>query len=175
MKTLRLLFALLLVSAAPSLARAQDATQDQGDDAEQTQPDQGSDQQSPADQSGDAQSETGAQPQPPAPGAADPVDVLQGLWHVDRAEGSAANDTMKGGILKIDRQAISSLSGGTCSSPSFAAAPGQSDPKQIGIDITCLGQTFASAYWNSDDPNTVNWTEPNLAVVLHRVTSSAAQ
>src|SRR5581483_8643905 len=99
----------------------------------------------------------------------DPGEVLQGLWHVDHVEGSAANDTMSGSILKIDRQAIASLSGGTCSSPSFAPAPAQADPKQAGIDITCLGQAFASAHWNTDDLDTVDWSEPNLDVVLHRV------
>jgi len=156
----RLLFALMLMAVLPSFAFAQDATQDQGEDAGQAQPDQG-----------DAETQTEAA----APTPSDPVDMLQGLWHVDHAEGGAATDTMTGGILKIDRQAISSLSGGTCSSPTFAPAPSEADPKQAGVDITCLGQVFASAYWNTDDPNTVNWTEPNLAIVLHRVTSAAEQ
>lgn len=102
----------------------------------------------------------------------DPVDALQGLWHVDHVEGSAANDAMSGSVLKIDRQAIASLSGGTCSSPSFTPAPGLADPKQAGIDITCLGQPFASAHWNTDDLDTVDWSEPNLDVVLHRVKSA---
>jgi len=152
MTTLRFLFALVLAIALPSLAVAQDATQDQSQDQAQPQQDDAS-----------------------APAVADPIDALQGLWHVDRAEGSAANDAMTGGVLKIDRQAIASLSGGTCSSPSLVPAPGAADPKQVGVEITCLGVAFASAHWNNDDPNTVDWSEPNLEVVLHRVTSATAQ
>jgi hypothetical protein len=170
MIALRLLFALMLVAALPSLAVAQDATGDQNQGSDQSQPDQTQPDQ------GDDQEQAQPQQEPAsAPAPADPVEALQGLWHVDHAEGSAANDAMVGGILKIDRQAIASLSGGTCASPSFAPNPDAADPKQAGVDITCLGQTFASAYRNTDDPNTVNWSEPNLAVVLHRVTSAAAQ
>jgi hypothetical protein len=156
MTALRVLAALMLTAAVPSLAAAQDADDDpSGDQGEST------------DQ---------AQPQPDAAAApAGPVETLQGLWHVDRAEGSAANDTMVGGLLKVDRQAVASLSGGTCASPGFTPAPGTGDPKQVGVDITCLGQVLASARWNSDDPDTVDWSEPDLAVVLHRVKSAVAE
>jgi hypothetical protein len=159
MIALRLLFALVLAAVLSSAAAAQDATQDGSQDSEPAQPAQGQ-----------------AQPdQANAPVPADPVEVLHGLWHVDHAEGGAANDAMTGGILKIDRQAIASLSGGTCSSPGFAPSPDTGDPKQVGVDITCLGQLFASARWNTDDPDTVDWSEPDLEIVLHRVTSAAAQ
>jgi hypothetical protein len=172
----RLLFALMLSAALPSLALAQDAGQDQGQDGDQAQPDQAQ-----PDQSQSDQDQSGQQPAPEqqdqanAPAPADPVATLQGLWHVDHAEGSAANDTMTGSILKIDRQAIASLSGGTCSSPSFSPGTDAADPKQMAVDITCLGQAFASAHWNSDDPNTVDWSEPGLDITLHRVTSAAQQ
>ncbi|HVZ01337.1 MAG TPA: hypothetical protein VHA35_17645 [Dongiaceae bacterium] len=151
MTALRLLFALMLTAAVPSLAGAQDAAdQADGDQAPPQQQDAAS-----------------------APAPADPVEALQGLWHVDRAEGGAASETMVGGILKIDRQAVASLSGGTCSSPGFAAAPGSTDPEQVGVDITCLGWVLASARWSRDDPDEVSWSEPDLDVVLHRVKSAA--
>jgi hypothetical protein len=159
----------MLATALPSFAFAQDATQDQGQ-SDQSQPDQGQSDQSPSDD-GDAQS--APQPDPStAPAPVDPVEGLQGLWHVDHAEGAAANDTMTGSILKIDRQAITSLSAGTCSGPSFAPSPAAGDPKQAGVDITCLGQAFASARWNTDDPDTVDWSEPDLDITLHRVTAA---
>jgi hypothetical protein len=152
--TLRLLFALVLAAALPSLARAQDDTQNQTD-TEQAQP----------------QADEAAPAEP-----ADPIEAVQGLWHVDQVEGSAANETTTGSILKVDRQAIASLSGGTCASPGFTAAPDAVDPKQVGVDITCLGQVLASARWNTDDPDTVIWSEPNLDIVLHRVkTATTAQ
>jgi hypothetical protein len=166
MMALRLLTALLLTVALPSLAIAQDATDDQSGDQTDT-----------TDKAQPAQGDDQAQPQPEeadAPAPTDPAEALQGLWHVDHAEGSAANDTMVGGILKVDRQAIASLSGGTCASPSFTAATDAADPKQVGVDITCLGQVLASARWNSDDPDTVDWSEPDLEIVLHRVKSAAA-
>jgi hypothetical protein len=144
--TLRLLFALALTATLPSLALAQDDAQADGGD--QAQPAR----------------DAAATPEP-----VDPVDAVQGLWHVDQVEGSAANETMTGGILKVDRQAISSLSGGTCSNPGFTASSDAADPKQVGVDITCLGQVLASARWNTDDPDTVDWSEPDLDVVLHRV------
>jgi hypothetical protein len=176
MTALRLLFALALIAALPSSAFAQDATDAQsGDQTEdQAQPAPGGDQAG-DDQSGDHQTGDDQSPQSDQAAAPEPVDpaaVLQGLWHVDRADGSAANDTMVGGILKVDRQAVTSLSGGTCASPGFAAAPAAAGPKQIGLDITCLGQILASARWSNDDPDTVEWREPNLDVVLHRVKSA---
>lgn len=153
MTVLRLFLALMLAAALPSLAVAQEATDDQSQDGDQTQ----------------------SQPTPDAAAVpSDPIEALQGLWHVDRAEGSAANETMTGGILKIDRQAISSLSGGTCASPTFISKPDATDPKQAGVDIGCLGQAFAVARWNTDDPDTVAWSEPDLEVVLHRVKSATA-
>lgn len=148
MTALRLLFALALTATLPSLAMAQDQS--------------------------DEQTEGAPPQQASAPAPSNPVDALQGLWHVDRAEGSAASDAMTGGILKVDRQAIASLAGGTCSSPGFTPTPDATDPKQAGVDITCLGQVLASARWNTDDPDTVDWSEPGLEVVLHRVTSAAA-
>ena len=160
MIALRLLFALMLTAALPSLAAAQDDTQDQSQSGDQARPAPEGDQSQPQ------------QDEATTPVSADPVETLQGLWHVDHAEGSAANETMVGGILKIDRQAVASLSGGTCSSPGFAAEQGTVDPKQVGVDITCLGQVLASARWSSDDPDTVNWNEPDLEVGLHRVKSA---
>jgi len=153
MIALRWMLALMLV-AAPSMAMAQDASDDQGDQTETVQ--------------GDPPAVQGEVP------PMDPVEALQGLWHVDRAEGSAADDTMVGGILKIEPQAIASLSGGTCSSPSFTAVPSTVDSNEIGVDITCLGQPLASARWGADS-DTVNWSEPNLDVVLHRVKTAAEQ
>ncbi len=150
-----LLFALMLMAMLPSMAVAQDAT-DQTQDSDQTQPAQGDDQAQPQ------QDEANTQ-QP-----ADPVEALQGLWHIDRTDGSAANEAMVGNILKVDRQAITTLSGGTCSSPGLTPVSDTADPKQVGVDITCLGQVLASARWNGDDPDTVDWSEPNLEIVLHR-------
>lgn len=164
MIALRLLFALTLTAALPSLAFAQDDTQAQTQSSDQAQPAPAGDQSQPQ------------QDEVTTPVSADPVETLQGLWHVDHAEGRAANETMVGGILKIDRQAVASLSSGTCSSPGFAAEKGTDDPKQVGVDITCLGQVLASARWSSEDPDTVNWNEPDLEVVLHRVkTPTTAQ
>jgi hypothetical protein len=159
--TLRLLFALLLTAMLPSLALAQDDTQNQTD-TEQAQP----------------QADDAAPAEP-----ADPIDAVQGLWHVDQAQGSAANDTMTGGILKIDRQSITSLTGGTCANPTFSVVPGDADavapdaagpaglPEVVGIE--CLGQLLAAATWNPAEPDTVGWMEPNLDVVLHRVKTPA--
>jgi len=160
MNALRLFFAWTLMALLPSLAFAQDATQDQTQGGDQAQPEQDADQLQPQ------------QDEANTPAPADPIVALQGLWHVDRVDGSAANETMAGGILKVDRQAIASLSGGTCSGPGFTAAPDAADPKQVGVDITCLGQVLASARWNTDDPDTVDWREPNLEIVLHRVKSA---
>jgi hypothetical protein len=154
MTALRLLLSCMLMAALPALAFAQDAT-------DQAQPAQDDDQTQP-------------QPDGASAAAADPIEALQGLWHVDHAEGSAASEAMTGSILKVDRQAIASLAGGTCSSPGFTPTPDATDPKQAGVDITCLGQVLASARWNTDDPDTVDWSEPGLEVVLHRVTSAAA-
>jgi len=151
--TLRLVFALMLAVSLPSLAVAQDATDGQTQEGDQAQP----------------------QPAPDAADApSDPVEALQGFWHVDHVEGSAANEAMTGSVLKIDRQAISSLASGTCSSPTFVAKPDAADPKQTGVDIGCLGQGLAVARWNTDDPDTVAWSEPDLEVVLHRVKSATA-
>jgi len=168
MSALRLLFALVLTAAAPSFAVAQDATPDQSQSTDQLQ-----------DPSFDPSETNGGDPIPALDNAApaDPVEALQGLWHVDRAEGSAANDAMTGGILKIDRQAIASLTGGTCSSPEFATQPNESEAAGShanghSVDIICLGQTLAWTSWNSDDPDTVQWNEPNLQVILHRVSTA---
>lgn len=111
-----------------------------------------------------------AQDAPPA----DPMQVVQGIWRVDRVEGNAATDAVMGSIIKVERQAIASFANGTCSSPGFTPTRDPSDPKQQGVDITCLGQVMVAARWNTDDPGTMAWSERDLELTLHRVTSASA-
>jgi hypothetical protein len=149
--TLRLLFALMLTASLPTLALAQDATDDQA------QPAQGS-----------------------APAPADPITAILGLWHVDHVEGSAANDAMSGSILGIERAAVASLTGGTCVNPNLsvvpteAAATAATPPLTETVGIECLGQRLATATWDPSEPDTIRWVEPDLQAVLHRVTSAGA-
>ena len=123
------------------------------------------------DQSGD---QTQGQPDSaPAAAPSDSVAALQGLWRVDRTEGgAAAADSMMGRIIKIDRMAIASLSAGTCSSPAFASS---GDATTQTVAISCVGQVLATAQWDTATPDAVTWSEPDLQVVLHRITGPDAQ
>jgi hypothetical protein len=145
---------LVVLAAMPSIAHAQDQSQDD--------PSQGSGQ-------GQDANQVPSTPQRPA----DPVAALQGLWRVDKIDGSAGNDSLMGRMFRIDSAAIASMTAGTCSNPGFTAAADPTDPNKQTVTVTCVGQTFATAAWDATDPDTVNWSEPNLQVVLHRVASAA--
>ena len=143
MMAIRLLSVLLLAVATPGLAAAQDQSTD-----------------------GTAQPDAENAP-------ADPIESLQGIWRIDHVEGKGAADSMMGSLLPIDRQAIATLSGGTCTGPGFSAAKDPSAADQVRVDVTCLGQVLASATWSTFDPNSVAWVEPDAQVVLHRVAEAS--
>ena len=98
----------------------------------------------------------------------DPVTALEGLWRIDQAEVGTAEDSAIGKVIRIDRAAVASLSGGTCANPTFVATGGQT------IEIRCLGQVLATAEVDGATPDTVKWTEPNIDVVLHRIADANA-
>lgn len=100
----------------------------------------------------------------------DPVTALEGLWRVDQAEVGTAEDPAIGKVIRIDRAAVASLSGGTCANPSFVAS-GPADAQKVVIQ--CLGQTLATAELSAATPDTIKWTEPNIDIVLHRITNAA--
>jgi len=98
---------------------------------------------------------------------ADPIGKLEGLWQVDRVDGRAPSDTLRGRVLRIDRQSVTTLTLGTCINPSFA--------EQLGsISVACLGQTLASASWDPGKPGTIQWSEGDLRAVLHRLSGTEA-
>jgi len=102
-----------------------------------------------------------AQDQP----AVDPATALTGLWRVDKVEGDYDTAAaLIGRVMRIDRDAVASLTGGTCSNPGFAP-----DPAVGGIAVTCLGQRLATADWQAGEPDTLQWAEPNVQAVLHRI------
>ena len=76
---------------------------------------------------------------------------------------------MMGRIMKIDRGAVATLSGGTCSSPSFIPS---ADAATLRIQVSCVGQALATAQWDAATPDTVNWSESDVRVVLRRVTGA---
>lgn len=97
----------------------------------------------------------------------DPVEKLVGVWRVDRIDGSAPSDSLRGRVLRIDRQSVATLTRGICSNPSFA--------EQLGsIAVTCLGQDLATAAWNPQAPGTLQWSEGELHAVLHRLSGTEA-
>jgi hypothetical protein len=97
----------------------------------------------------------------------DPVDKLVGVWQVAKIEGSAPSDSLRGRVLRIDRQSVATLTLGTCTNPSFA--------EQLGsITVSCLGQSLASAAWNPQEPGTLQWSEGGLQAVLHRISGTEA-
>ncbi|MDQ7247258.1 hypothetical protein [Dongia sedimenti] len=97
----------------------------------------------------------------------DPVEKLVGVWRVDRIDGSAPADSLRGRVLRIDRQSVATLTRGSCSNPSFA--------EQLGsITVTCLGQDLAIAAWNPQEPGTLQWSEGGLQAVLHRLSGTEA-
>jgi hypothetical protein len=98
---------------------------------------------------------------------ADPVDRLVGLWHVDKIEGAAPSGVVSGGVLRIDRQTVATLTLGTCSNPSFDEALGA-------ITVTCLGQKLASAEWNPERPGSLRWSEGDLHAQLSRISGTEA-
>jgi hypothetical protein len=98
----------------------------------------------------------------------DPATKLEGLWRIDQAEVGTAEDPAIGKVIRIDRAAVASLSGGTCANPTFVATGVQT------IEIRCLGQVLATAEVDGATPDTVKWTEPNIDVVLHRIVDANA-
>ena len=97
----------------------------------------------------------------------DPVEKLVGVWQVAKIEGSAPSDSLRGRVLRIDRQSVATLTLGTCTNPSFA--------EQLGsITVSCLGQSLASAAWNPQEPGTLQWSEGGLQAVLHRISGTEA-
>ena len=117
--------------------------------------------------------QTPAQDPAPAPAidrAIDPAAVLSGLWQVDKV--TSDHDTsasLIGRMMRIDSDAVASLTGGTCSSPGFAVE------KETGaIAITCVGQILARAGWDGATPNLLHWAEPNVVAELHRVSATPA-
>jgi hypothetical protein len=98
---------------------------------------------------------------------ADPVEKLIGVWQVAKIEGSAPSDSLRGRVLRIDRQSVATLTLGTCTNPSFA--------EQLGsITVSCLGQSLASAAWDPQEPGTLQWSEGGLQAVLHRISGTEA-
>ena len=98
---------------------------------------------------------------------ADPVDKLVGLWRVDKVDPNAPSDSLRGRVLKIDRQSVATLTLGTCTNPSF-------DEKLGTITVACLGQDLASAAWNPQEPGMIEWTEGGFKAVLHRISGTEA-
>jgi hypothetical protein len=98
---------------------------------------------------------------------ADPVEKLVGLWRVDKIDERLSSDALKGRVLRIDRQAVATLTLGTCTNPGFA--------EQLGsIAVTCLGQDLATVAWNPQEPGTVEWSERDLHFVLRRISGTEA-
>jgi hypothetical protein len=97
----------------------------------------------------------------------DPVDRLVGLWHVDKIEGTAPSGVVSGGVLRIDRQTVATLTLGTCSNPGFDEALGA-------ITVTCLGQKLALAEWNPERPGSLRWSEGDLHAQLRRISGTEA-
>jgi hypothetical protein len=97
----------------------------------------------------------------------DPVDRLVGLWRVDRIDLNAPSDWLRGRVLRIDRQAVETLTLGTCTNPSFA--------EQLGsITVACLGQDLASAAWDPEAPGTLQWSEGGFKARLKRISGTEA-
>ena len=97
----------------------------------------------------------------------DPVEKLVGVWQVATIEGSAPSDSLRGRVLRIDRQSVATLTRGTCTNPSFA--------EQLGaITVACLGQALATAAWNPQQPGTLQWSEGGFQAVLHRISGTEA-
>jgi hypothetical protein len=97
----------------------------------------------------------------------DPVDRLVGLWRVDRIDLDAPSDWLRGRVLRIDRQAVETLTLGTCTNPSFA--------EQLGaITVSCLGQDLASAAWNPEEPGRLQWSEGGFKARLNRLSGTEA-
>ena len=104
------------------------------------------------------------------PGPADPVSSVMGLWRVDHADGSdPTTAALMGKMMRIDRNAVTSFTGGTCSNPSFT--PGDGGKVAIG----CVGQVLATAQLDTAQPDTLNWSEGSTQLVLHRVVTNADQ
>src|SRR6201996_5066188 len=99
----------LLLATVPSIAHAQDQSQD---NQQQTDQSQGQD----------------ANPAPSTPQQpVDAVAAMQGLWRVDKVDGSAASDGLMGRMFRIDTAAIASMDSGTCSNPSLTASADATD------------------------------------------------
>ena len=97
----------------------------------------------------------------------DPVEKLVGVWQVATIAGSAASDSLRGRVLRIDRQSVATLTLGTCTNPTFA--------EQLGsITVSCLGQDLASAAWNPQEPGRLQWSEGGFQAVLHRISGTEA-
>jgi hypothetical protein len=97
----------------------------------------------------------------------EPLARVEGLWRVERVEGSAAATALEGHALRIDRQSVATLTGGTCTNPSFAERPGS-------ILVNCLGQALAAIAWNPEAPAMITWSEGSLRAVLLRVSGTEA-
>ena len=114
-----------------------------------------------------AQESKTAGPQDLSRAAADPVDKITGVWRVDRLDGTVPSDALQGRVLKVDRQSVTTLISGSCTSPSFAQQLGE-------ITITCLGQALANARWDPQAPGRLQWSEGSLAAVLSRISGTEA-
>jgi hypothetical protein len=98
---------------------------------------------------------------------ADPVEKLVGLWRVDSIDERLSSDALKGRVLRIDRQSVTTLTLGTCTNPSFV--------EQLGsITVNCLGQGLATVAWNPEVPGTIEWSERDLRFVLRRISGTEA-
>jgi hypothetical protein len=97
----------------------------------------------------------------------DPVDRLVGLWRVDRIELDAKSDGLRGRVLRIDRQAVETLTLGTCTNPGFV--------EQLGsIAVSCLGRELATAAWNPEEPGMIQWSEAGFKARLKRISGTEA-
>jgi hypothetical protein len=112
-----------------------------------------------------AQETTTAGPKDLTRSTMDPVDKIVGMWQVGKVDGATTSDTLEGGVLQIDRQAVTTLESGTCTNPRFI--------EQLGtINIECLGQGLASASWDPQAPGKLQWSEGGLTAALRRISGT---
>lgn len=111
-------------------------------------------------------------------GATDPVAWVEGLWQVDGLVG-AADTTLSpaavkgfiGRLVRLQRNAVTNLSGDSCASPDFRVLPAGTAITRI--DVTCLGTTLVSLSWPSGAATqTVTWTERGASFSLKRVATA---
>ena len=105
----------------------------------------------------------------------DPVAWLEGLWQVDSLIGVAdatinesAAKAFVGRLVRLQRSAVSGLSGDSCASPDFRVLAG--DVAVARIEVGCLGNILVELSWTvGTAAQTVTWTERGASFSLKRV------